>query len=180
MTRTDFRNDHLHKPLSSGSGSAPSPAEGPLNSPIPVTIAPSSFDSQPDVWFGTLRGTNASLSSTGQVMVTAPQSSTRRACERVNAILRGWDRSRYPPGVALRMGPCLVAYGTIAVSASGGVSADLFGYGFSTDVPGAPIQVTTASGTATVSVGPSNQVLPIDHLQDRSRRREHRAGGISP
>jgi hypothetical protein len=145
---TDFRTITPQTPPVFGG--PVSPAEGPLNASTQVTIDPSNpFASQPDVWFGSLRGTNPSLiSSPGSVQVTAPPSSVAGP---VMVKLISPDGMEGDIPDAFTYGSLPIIYGTIAVSPSGGVSADLFGYGFSLDVPGAPIQVATASGSATAT-----------------------------
>src|SRR6185437_5902296 len=50
------------------------PAEGPQDSYTPISITTQSFNTAPDVWFGTINGTNFSLNSSGQAQATAPPS----------------------------------------------------------------------------------------------------------
>jgi len=145
-------------------GGPVSPAEGPLNASTQVVIDPSNpFDSQPDVWFGNFRGTNPSLIvSPSAVQVTAPPSSVVGPVM-VKLISPDGMEGDIPDGFTY--GSLPVTYGTIAASPSGGVSADLFGYGFSADVPGAPIHVATASGSATVTANVLADPYPLSHLQ---------------
>jgi len=145
------------------------PAEGPSTAPTSIAIKTQVFDTLPDVWFGSLRGTNLGFNAIGQVQATAPPSPVAGPVN-VKIIDPDGTEGNIPQGYTYGSAP--VSYSTLAVSLSGGVSADLFGYGFSADVPGAPIQVTVGGGAATVSLAtlfpaeyPFGYPFPLQHLR---------------
>lgn len=122
------------------------PAEGPQDSYTPISITTQSFSAAPDVWFGTINGTNFSLNSFGQTQATAPPSP---AVGPVNVKIISSD------GTEANM-PEWFTYGAVAADSpllaappSGGVYADIFGYGFGSDVS-TPVQVNLGSNAASV------------------------------
>jgi hypothetical protein len=146
-------------------GGQVSPAEGPLNTSTQVSIQTGNiFDTLPDVWFGNLRGTSPTLiAPSSDVQVTAPPSSIVGPVL-VKMISPDGLEADLPDGFTY--GSLPVAYGSLAASPSSGISADLFGYGFSAYVPGAPIQVQTASGNAPVTLASLAQyALPLEHVR---------------
>lgn len=102
------------------------PNNGPLNASTQVQITTQSYTAQPDVWFGAQRALAESLNSAGQVSATAPQG---QAVGPVNIKL-------FPPDGYAHVMPQAFTYGAVITSirhsvcsASGGCSADIFGFG---------------------------------------------------
>ncbi|MBZ5661312.1 MAG: hypothetical protein LAO08_12975 [Acidobacteriia bacterium] len=114
------------------------PAEGPQNASTPVGIATQFFNVTPDVWFGKLRGINPSLSSIGQAQATAPPSPTAGPVN-VKTISPDGTEGNMPEGFTY--GAVAVDSPILAASPSGGVTAELFGFGFGSDVAGQPTQI---------------------------------------
>ena len=103
------------------------PDNGPVNASTSVQISTQSYTSQPDIWFGNKRASSESLNGSGQAGGTAPPAQTAGP---VNIKL-------FPAqGSYTHVMPQAFTYGTIITSvrnsicsASGGCSADIFGFG---------------------------------------------------
>ena len=122
------------------------PAEGPQASYTPITITTQSFSTAPDVWFGTINGTNFSLNSLGQARATAPPSPIVGP---VNLKIISSDGTEANMPEWFTYGAVAAESPLLATPPSGGVYADIFGYGFGSDTS-APVQVN--SGTSAASV----------------------------
>ncbi len=102
------------------------PDNGPVTGSTSVQITTQSFSALPDVWFGTQRALTQSLSPSGQVSATTPPAPTAGP---VNMKL-------FPANGYAHVMPQAFTYGTVITSvrnsicpASGGCSADVFGFG---------------------------------------------------
>ena len=142
------------------------PDEGPVNATTTTNFTTSTFSGLPDVFFGTQRGLNPALTSgqTGQLPVTAPPS-TSVGPVNVKAVESNGVMAFMPQ--AFSYGSVPVQFGELASDPKGGVLADLFGYGYSVDIPGAAIQVSIGSSGATVNskdVFPASYPFPLQHL----------------
>jgi hypothetical protein len=145
---------------------AATPDEGPLNQPTTTQFTTGLFKIIPDVFFGNLRGLNPSFyNAANQLAATAPASSTLGPVN-IKAVESDGVMAFMPQGFTY--GSLPVQYGTLAAAPSGGVLADLFGYGFSIDVPGAVTQVSV--GTAQSPIQGKNLLtsfgypFPLQHL----------------
>jgi len=145
------------------------PDEGAPSAATQVSITTQVFDTIPDVWFGSLRGTNPGLNAIGQAQATAPPSPVAGPVN-VKLISPEGTEANIPQGYTY--GSAAVSYSTLAASPSGGVLADLFGYGFGVDISGAPIQVAVGGETATVNLAtlfpaeyPFGYPFPLQHLR---------------
>lgn len=124
------------------------PDEGPLNQPTTTQFTTGIFSVVPDVFFGNQRGLNPNLfNGAGQLAATAPPSPTAGPVN-VKAIKSNGVMAFMPQ--AFTYGSLPVQYGTLASDPKGGVLADLFGYGFSADIPGASIQASIGGSPAQV------------------------------
>ena len=145
------------------------PAQGPQRSSTSVSITIPLATSPPLVWFGALLGLNPSLNSSGlvQVQVGAPPAPSVGS---VNVKLLSSDgtEGNIPNGFTYGVVP--ITSPVLAVAPSGGLSADIFGYGFGSDV-GAPPQVQIGSAAASIQKNvlfPSEYVFypfPLDHVR---------------
>jgi len=103
------------------------PDNGPINASTPVVITTQVYPAQPDIWFGTQRASAERLNSSEQPQGTAPPAQTAGP---VNIKL-------FPgQGSYTHVMPQAFTYGTTITSvrnsicvASGGCSADIFGFG---------------------------------------------------
>lgn len=142
------------------------PDEGPLNTATTTNLTTATFAALPDVFFGSQRGLNPALTSgqTGQLSATAPPSSTLGPVN-VKAVEANGVMAFMPQ--AFSYGSVPIQFGELASDPKGGVLADLFGYGYSVDIPGAAIQVSIGSSGATVNskdVFPAGYPFPLQHL----------------
>jgi IPT/TIG domain len=133
------------------------PAEGPQKSSTTVSIATQLTNSAPSVWFGALPGLNPSLNSSGQVQVATPPSPSVGS---VNVKLFSPDgtEGNVPNGFTYGVVP--IASPVLAVTASGGLSADIFGYGFGSDVS-SPLQVQIGAASASIQ---QNALFPAEYI----------------
>ena len=137
------------------------PAEGPLNTTTAVNILTQSFNSTPDIWFGNLRGINPSVSSSGQAQAIAPASPTAGPVN-VKTISPEGVEGNMPEGFTY--GAVAADFPVLAASPSGGVTAEMFGYGFGSDFAGQPVQVQFGSQNGSVSYGnlfPAEEPYPF-------------------
>lgn len=102
------------------------PDNGPVNGSTSVQITSQSYAAQPDIWFGSQRASSESLNASGQAAGTAPPVQTAGP---INVKL-------FPPDGYTHVMPQAFTYGSIITSmrnsicaASGGCSADIFGFG---------------------------------------------------
>jgi hypothetical protein len=123
------------------------PDEGPLNTATVTQITTAAFSSIPDVFFGSQRSPNVGLFNGIQVEATAPPSS---AVGPVNVKIISPDGRVGEIPQAFTYGSLPITYGEMAAGPQGGATADIFGYGFSVDVPGAPIQVSIGPSIASI------------------------------
>ena len=114
------------------------PAEGAQNAPTPVNFITQTFNATPDVWFDNLRGINPSVNSGGQAQATAPPSPSAGPVN-VKTISTDGTEGNMPEGFTY--GAVAVDNPILAASPSGSVTAELFGYGFGSDVAGQPFQI---------------------------------------
>jgi hypothetical protein len=143
------------------------PAEGPVNSSTPVEIRTQAFSQLPNVWFGEKIGADASANGAGQVQATAPPASVPGP---VNIRIFVPDGTEAMIPQAFTYGEFPVTYGTLGAAASGGATADLFGYGYSVDVQGGTPQVQIGGKSASVThatlyPAESAYPFPLQHLQ---------------
>lgn len=149
------------------------PAEGPVNASTPVEIETQAFSQLPSVWFGEQIGPDASANGAGQVQATAPPASVPGP---VNIRIFVPDGTEAMIPQAFTYGESPVTYGTLGAAASGGATADLFGYGYSVDVKGAKPQVQIGGKSTTVTEATlypsepaagngSGYPFPLQHLQ---------------
>ena len=124
------------------------PAEGPQNGSTPVTISTQFFNWIPDVWFGNLRGTNLMLNSFQQAQATAPPSPSPGPVN-VKLISPDGTEGNIPQGFTY--GAVAVNNPILAAPPSGGVTAELFGYGFGSDMNGQPSTVQFGSQSSSVT-----------------------------
>lgn len=127
-----------------------SPVEGPLNTRIPVSfsIVPAISNA-----LGLFFGSQSAQSVTGvegsnNVQATAPPSG-KAGPVNLKIIEPTGGMSILPS--AFTYGSSPVAYGTLASGPQGGVTTDVFGYGFSIDVQNSPIQVKVGNQVASVN-----------------------------
>jgi len=142
------------------------PAEGPLNASTSVTIETDVYPVPPDVWFGSQRGTNLSLDG-GAPQATAPPSGISGPVD-VKVIQPTGVVSYIPQGFTYGEFPLLS--GTLAATPTGGVTADLFGYGFSVDTAPSNLQVTIGNRAAAITsqtLFPTEEPypFPLQHLK---------------
>jgi hypothetical protein len=144
------------------------PDEGPLNTATMVKFTTQSFGSLPDVFFGGERALNPYFfNGADQLAATAPPSSTIGPVN-VKALEASGSMAFVPQGFVYGIVP--VEFGLLASSPNGNVVADLFGYGFYGDEPGANTQVNFGSASSTVETNGlvSAQIgypFPLQHLQ---------------
>lgn len=133
------------------------PAQGSQTSTTSVSIASQVFNSAPSVWFGALAGVNSSLNSTGQVQVLAPPAPSVGP---VNVKLLSADgtEGNIPNGFTYGLIPFTSP--VLAAPSSGGVSLDLFGYGFGSDI-GSSLQVQIGSASASIQ---KNVLFPAEYM----------------
>jgi hypothetical protein len=144
------------------------PAEGSQTSATSVSIATQVFNSAPSVWFGGLAGVNSSLNSTGQVQVLAPPAPSVGPVN-VKALSADGTEANIPNGFTYGLVP--LTGPALAAPSSGGVSLDLFGYGFGSDV-GSSVQVQMGSASASIVKSvlfPTEYTygypFPLDHVR---------------
>jgi hypothetical protein len=121
------------------------PDEGPLSQPTTTQFTTGIFASLPDIFFGNQRGLNPVLNGPGQLQASAPPSTVAGPVN-VKAVEANGVMAFMPQ--AFTYGSLPIQYGTLASDPRGGVFADLFGYGFSVDIPGANIQVSVGGQQA--------------------------------
>ena len=143
------------------------PAEGPLSASTPVTIQTDAYPVAPAVWFGAQEATNSSLNGSGQVQATAPPLSTSGPVN-VKVIQPIGVVSYIPQGFTY--GELPLPYATLAAAPAGGVTADLFGYGFSVDAAAPNLQVTISNQPAAITTQtlyPTEEPypFPLQHLK---------------
>ncbi len=137
------------------------PAEGPQNGSTPVTISTQFFNWVPDVWFGNLRGTSLMLNSFQQAQATAPPS-PRPGPVNVKLISPDGTAGNIPQGFTY--GAVAVNNPILAAPPAGGVTAELFGYGFGSDLNGQPstVQFGSQSGSVIFSdLFPAEAIYPF-------------------
>lgn len=116
------------------------PAEGPATASTPVAISTQTFSSTPNIWFGSLDGLNPSISGTGQAQATAPPSSVTGP---VNVKIISPDGLEANIPNAFSYGAIAAPFPILAAPPTGGVEANIFGYGYSSDLtnPGTLVQI---------------------------------------
>jgi hypothetical protein len=113
------------------------PDEGRMNQATTTQFTTGTFSTVPDVFFGSQRAINPNFFNTAdQLEATAPPSSTVGPVN-VKAVEANGVTAFLPQGFTY--GALLIQYGSLASTPKGGVFADLLGYGFSVDIPGANI-----------------------------------------
>jgi hypothetical protein len=133
------------------------PDEGPLNQSTTTQFTTGIFSTLPDVFFGNQRGLNPTLfNGAGQLQAIAPTSSTPGPVN-VKAVEANGVMAFMPQ--AFTHGSQPIQYGELASDPKGGVLADLFGYGYSVDIPGASIQVSVGSSSASLQ---SKHLFPAE------------------
>jgi IPT/TIG domain-containing protein len=132
------------------------PDEGPLNQPTTTQFTTGIFGSLPDIFFGNQRGLNPVLNGPGQLQATAPPSTVAGPVN-VKTVEANGVMAFIPQ--AFTYGSLPVQYGTLASDPRGGVFADLLGYGFSVDIPGANIQVSVGGSQAQLQ---KKELLPTE------------------
>ncbi|MFZ1113619.1 MAG: hypothetical protein WAN33_14255 [Candidatus Acidiferrales bacterium] len=144
------------------------PAEGPQTASTQVTIGTQTFSSIPNVWFGSLDGLNPSLNS-GEAVATAPPSPMVGP---VNVKIISPDGTEGNIPNAFTYGAVSVFSPTLAAPPSGGVAADIFGFGYSSDIanPGTQVQIGSQSAQITQNVlFPAEYSFgypfPVDHVR---------------
>ena len=128
-------------------GAVADPAEGSANASTPVQIPSLGFSQLPNMWFGEQLGTNATLNA-GELQASAPPSATSGP---VNVRIFTTDGTVAMIPQAFTYGESPVTYGSLGGALGGGPTLDLFGYGYSVDVPGSTSQVQIGSKSATVN-----------------------------
>lgn len=123
------------------------PDEGPLNRPTTTQFTTGIFSPVPDVFFGHQTGLNPNLSGPGFLTATAPPSPVAGPVN-IKAVESNGVMSFMPQGFTY--GSLPVQYGSLASDPGGGALADLFGYGFSVDIPGASIQASVGGSAAQI------------------------------
>jgi hypothetical protein len=153
---TDFQNLSLSaaEPVDAITAS---PAEGPQNASTPVTITTQTFSEIPDVWFGGLRGTNLSLSSIGLAQATAPPAPEIGPVN-VKIISPDGTEGNIPEAFTYAAFP--VNFATLAGPPAGGVYADIFGYGYSSDLGAGSAQVQIGGESAAID---ASQLFPAEY-----------------
>jgi DNA-binding beta-propeller fold protein YncE len=144
------------------------PAEGLQSSSTQVTIATQSFNTAPDIWFGTVNGTKFSLNSFGQAKATATPSATAGP---VNVKIISPDGTEANMPEAFTYGVVAADSPILAVPPSGGVIADVFGYGFGSDTA-SPVQVEVGNNAASIQENklfnfeyPLGYPFPLDYVR---------------
>lgn len=142
------------------------PDEGPTSQPTTTKFTTSIFSSVPDVFFGGQRGLNPYLNSGSNLVATAPPSSAAGPVN-VKVVQSDGLMAFMPQGFTY--GSLPVQYGLLASTPQGGVLAQLFGYGYSVDIPGAEIEVRIGSSQATLQekhLFPTESLypFPLQHL----------------
>jgi DNA-binding beta-propeller fold protein YncE len=125
------------------------PSEGLLNQQTATKFTTGTFGSLPDVFFGNQRALSPALNGPGQLQATAPPSGTPGPVN-VKALQANGVMGFMPQ--AFTYGAVPLQYGTLASGPQGGVFANLFGYGYGVDIPGANIQVTIGNAPAMIAV----------------------------
>jgi hypothetical protein len=143
------------------------PDEGPINQATSTEFTTATFYSVPDMFFGSQTGLNPNLfNGAGQLAATAPASPTVGPVN-LKAIEANGVMTFMPQGFAY--GSLPIQYGLLAATPQGGVTADLFGYGYSVDIPGADIQASIGTSKADVQSkdlfpSESSYPFPLQHL----------------
>lgn len=122
------------------------PSEGPTNTSTSASIGPDWFTTAPDVWFGTLNGTGFSVNASGQASATAPPCASVGSVN-VKVITPDGTEGNIPNGFTYGVVP--ISLPIQASPPGGGVSVDLFGYGFGADLSAAA-QVQFGKNTASI------------------------------
>jgi len=143
------------------------PAEGPAGVSTPVTIKTDTYPSVPDIWFGDQIGSNLSLSGGGQPQATAPPLSAIGPVN-VKLIQPSGQVSYIPQGFTY--GEIALSPVTLAAGPAGGVTADLFGYGFSVDSTAPNLTVTIGNQAAAITSqtlfpAETPYPFPLQHLK---------------
>jgi len=159
---TNYQN--LTSDLSAIYASLVTPAQGPLNTPTPVTIPGQAFDIAPDIWFGSQRGTDPHLDGPF-AQATAPPSSVPGPVN-VKIVQSTGVVSVIPQGFTY--GTEALYLGGSAGSPAGGYTIDIFGYGFLANL--SAISVTVGGGNAPVTSvqtfpGEEPYPFPLHHLK---------------
>ena len=132
------------------------PAEGPQTASTLVTVPGLTFSATPDIWFGNLNGINPSL-NTGEAEATAPPSP---AAGPVNVKIISPDGTEGNIPNAFTYGAVSVPSPILAAPPSGGVSADIFGFGYSSDIANSGTQVQIGSQLAPTT---ENVLFPAEY-----------------
>ena len=140
-----------------------SPDEGPLHEPTTIYFDyfDSAFSGPPEVFFGRRKAQNPQLIN-GQLAATAPPSSIAGPVN-VKTVEPDGTMAFIPQGFTY--GSLPIQYGDLAWGPEGGVLADLYGYGFSADIPGASIEVSVGLSQAPLqSQTQFTYPFPLQHL----------------
>jgi hypothetical protein len=143
------------------------PSEGPVNQGTNIQFTTATFPSLPDVFFGSQTAANPYLfNGAGQLAATAPASPIVGPVN-VKAVEANGAMAFMPQ--AFSYGSLPIQYGSLAAAPQGGVLADLFGYGYSIDIPGADIQAFIGGTQADIQAkhlfpSESGYPFPLQHL----------------
>ena len=132
------------------------PAEGPRSASTPVTISTQSFSAIPDIWFGQLHGLNPSLVNS-EAEATAPSSPVVGP---VNVKIISPDGTEGNIPEAFTYGAVPVNSPILVSPPLGGVTADIFGYGYSSDASNPGTQVQIGSQAASII---QNVLFPAEY-----------------
>jgi IPT/TIG domain len=150
------------------------PSEGPLNVGTSVTLnvgisgGLGTMFASPNVFVGSQLATNVVASNPGQLVFTTPASSTAGA--QTAEIQQSDGTTSYLP-LAFTYGSLLVPQAVMGLPPSGGVTADIFGYGLSVDIPSSTTNVLVGGQNAPVTSktiglsGIDTYPFPVQHLQ---------------
>jgi hypothetical protein len=146
------------------------PDEGLVSATTTTQITTQVFPLLPDVWFGPQRAVAASFSNgAGQIQATAPAAQSAGSVD-VKVVQPNGLLSIIPQGFTY--GTEAVSYTTLASPPSGGGIADLFGFGFSVDVPNSKLEVSVGTSNATIDkdgqvqgLGEFSLPYPLQHIQ---------------
>jgi hypothetical protein len=150
------------------------PNEGPLNVSTSVTLnvgisgGLGTMFASPNVFIGSQPATNIIPSNPGQLVFTTPPSST--AGPQTVEIQQSDGTTSYLP-LAFTNGSVLVPQAVMGLPPSGAVTADIFGYGLSVDIPSSTTNVLIDGQNAPVTFkgigfsGIDTYPFPVQHLQ---------------
>ena len=140
------------------------PAEGPVNAATPTQFQ-TTFPTLPQIFFGTHAGQVSGQAGSPSISVTAPPSSIPGPVN-VTAIEPNGVAAFMPEGFTY--GAIPLQYGLLAGDPRGDVVADLFGFGYSADIPSASVTVSLGSSQAVVqskeSLSGTGYPFPLQHL----------------